>query len=91
MSWVLNAARHAYPIALAKPSGYDCPEFEPLFLLVSIRRTTGVGLPADFDPGSKSKRLGTTLVTALSKQLNAEHDTAVFRERHATLRCASHG
>jgi two-component sensor histidine kinase len=39
-------------------------------LLASVR-DEGVGLPADFDP-QKSKRLGALLVTALSKQLNAE-------------------
>ncbi|MET0277604.1 MAG: histidine kinase dimerization/phosphoacceptor domain -containing protein [Pseudorhodoplanes sp.] len=66
---VLNAARHAYP---------DRPEEmirvsivrEESYLLVSVR-DDGVGLPADFDP-AKSKRLGTLLVGALAKQLNAE-------------------
>ena len=39
-------------------------------VLVSVR-DEGVGLPADFDP-TTSKRLGTRLVNALSKQLGAE-------------------
>lgn len=67
---VLNAARHAYPDRPGETIWVTIAQTEPLFLLVSIR-DEGVGLPADFDP-KKSKRLGTMLVTALSKQLNAE-------------------
>jgi two-component sensor histidine kinase len=39
-------------------------------VLVSVR-DEGVGLPANFNP-ALSKRLGTRLVNALSKQLDAE-------------------
>jgi two-component sensor histidine kinase len=39
-------------------------------VVVSVR-DEGVGLPADFDPIT-SKRLGTRLMNALSKQLEAE-------------------
>jgi two-component sensor histidine kinase len=38
--------------------------------LISVR-DEGAGLPPDFDP-TTSKRLGTRLVNALSKQLEAE-------------------
>lgn len=67
---VLNAGKYAYP---------DCPEgliwvrlvqAERQAVLISVR-DEGIGLPAGFDP-TKSKRLGTRLVTALAKQLDAE-------------------
>jgi two-component sensor histidine kinase len=67
---VLNAARHAYPDRAGETIWVTIAQTEPDFLLVSVR-DEGVGLPADFDP-RKSKRLGTMLVAALSKQLNAE-------------------
>ena len=67
---VSNAGKYAYP---------NCPDgdiwiglrlTEENTILISVR-DEGVGLPVGFDP-SKSKRLGTRLVTALSKQLGAE-------------------
>ena len=67
---VANAGKHAYP---------DCPGgliWVRLFrsdknsIFVSVR-DEGAGLPAGFDP-TTSKRLGTRLVNALSKQLGAE-------------------
>jgi two-component sensor histidine kinase len=67
---VSNAARHAYPDRPGETIWVSITRPEPSFLLVSVR-DDGVGLPADFDP-AKSKRLGTLLVTALTKQLNAE-------------------
>ena len=66
---VSNASKYAYP---------DCPDgqiwvrlrqTEENAILVSVR-DEGVGLPVGFDPG-KTKRLGTRLVTALSRQLGA--------------------
>jgi two-component sensor histidine kinase len=67
---VLNAARHAYPDRPGETIWVSIARAEPNVLLASVR-DEGVGLPADFDP-KKSKRLGALLVTALSKQLNAE-------------------
>ena len=66
---VLNAAKYAYPEGAGgsiwvRISGADDRSFS-----VSVC-DEGVGLPADFDPAT-SKRLGTRLVTALAKQLNA--------------------
>ena len=67
---VANAGKHAYP---------DCPGgliWVRLFrsdknsIFISVR-DEGAGLPAGFDP-TTSKRLGTRLVNALSKQLGAE-------------------
>ncbi len=67
---VLNAGKYAYP---------GCPDgdiwvrvfrTDDKAVLVSVR-DDGVGLPAGFDP-STSKRLGSRLVNALSKQLGAE-------------------
>jgi two-component sensor histidine kinase len=67
---VLNAARHAYPDRPGETIWVSIARAEPNVLLASVR-DEGVGLPADFDPQT-SKRLGALLVTALSKQLNAE-------------------
>ena len=66
---VSNAVKYAYP---------DCPGGaiwvqlvqRDASVLVSVA-DEGVGLPAGFDPAI-SKRLGTRLVTALSKQLDAQ-------------------
>lgn len=67
---VSNAGKYAYP---------DCPggaiwvrvfPMEKNEVLISVR-DEGVGLPGDFDP-TISKRLGTRLINALAKQLNAE-------------------
>ncbi len=67
---VLNAARHAYPDRPGETIWISITRTEPSYLQVSVR-DEGVGLPADFDP-AKSKRLGTLLVSALTKQLNAD-------------------
>ena len=67
---VLNAARHAYPDRPGETIWVSIAHSDPRNLLVTVR-DDGIGLPADFDP-ARSKRLGTMLVTALSKQLNAE-------------------
>jgi len=67
---VLNAGKYAYP---DRPGGSIWVRlFQPdkHAILVSVR-DEGAGLPLGFDP-TTSKRLGTRLVTALSKQLGAE-------------------
>jgi two-component sensor histidine kinase len=46
------------------------PQADKQALLISVR-DEGVGLPPGFDP-DKSKRLGSRLVNALSKQLGSE-------------------
>jgi two-component sensor histidine kinase len=66
---VLNAAKHAYPDCSGKTISVRVVQSEKTTVLVSVS-DEGVGLPAGFDP-SKSKRLGTRLVTALSRQLDA--------------------
>ena len=67
---VSNAGKYAYP---------DCPggliwvrlfQSDKNSVLLSVR-DEGAGLPSGFDP-TTSKRLGTRLVNALSKQLGAE-------------------
>src|SRR4029079_9854533 len=60
---VLNAAKHAYPDRSGKAISVRVVQSEKTTVLVSVS-DEGVGLPAGFDP-SKSKRLGTRLVTAL--------------------------
>lgn len=67
---VTNAAKYAYP---ARPDGPIWVRLMPEgkdAVVVSVR-DEGVGLPAGFDV-TKSKRLGTRLVTALAKQLEAD-------------------
>jgi two-component sensor histidine kinase len=67
---VSNAAKYAYPerpggsiwVRLAQSEGHS--------VLVTVR-DEGVGFPQGFDP-TMSKRLGSRLVNALSKQLGAE-------------------
>ena len=66
---VSNAGKYAYP---------NCPGGAIRVHLVQRNKSVfvsvgdeGVGLPAGFDPAT-SKRLGTRLVTALSKQLDAQ-------------------
>jgi two-component sensor histidine kinase len=66
---VLNAAKHAYPDPFGKKISVRVVRSDNTMLVVSVS-DEGVGLPAGFDP-AKSIRLGTRLVTALSKQLNA--------------------
>jgi two-component sensor histidine kinase len=67
---VSNAGRYAYP---GRPGGLISVRLlqaDERTILVSVW-DEGVGLPADFDP-TKSKRLGTRLVNALSLQLGAK-------------------
>jgi two-component sensor histidine kinase len=66
---VLNAAKHAYPDRVGKTISVRVVQSDKTTCLVSVR-DEGVGLPAGFDPAT-SKRLGTRLVTALSRQLDA--------------------
>jgi two-component sensor histidine kinase len=66
---VTNSAKYAYP---NRPGGPIQVRLVPAgndAVLVSVR-DEGVGLPASFDV-TKNKRLGTRLVTALAKQLDA--------------------
>ena len=67
---VLNAARYAYPDRPGESIWVRVVQTDKRAFLVSVR-DEGVGLPSSFDPAT-SKRLGTRLVTALSKQLGAE-------------------
>jgi two-component sensor histidine kinase len=67
---VLNAARYAYPDRPGESIWVQVVKTGNRAFLVSVR-DEGVGLPSGFD-ATISKRLGTRLVTALSKQLDAE-------------------
>jgi two-component sensor histidine kinase len=67
---VLNAGKHAYAGSPIGSIWVRVVTVEKDSVLVSVR-DEGVGLPADFNP-TLSKRLGTRLVNALSKQLGAE-------------------
>jgi two-component sensor histidine kinase len=68
---VSNAGKYAYP---------DCPggsiwvravrQSDQASILISVR-DEGIGLPLNFDPET-SKRLGTRMINALSKQLGGE-------------------
>jgi two-component sensor histidine kinase len=68
---VLNAGRYAYPDS---PDGMIwvrvLRQLDKQQVLISVR-DEGVGLPPGFDPAT-SKRLGTRVVNALSKQLGGE-------------------
>ena len=66
---VTNAAKYAYPDRSGGPIRVRLVPEGSDAVLVSVR-DEGVGLPVGFDL-TKSKRLGTRLVTALAKQLNA--------------------
>jgi len=66
---VSNAGKYAYPNR-AGGSIWVRVETENESVAISVR-DEGVGLPPSFDP-TASKRLGTRLVTALSKQLGGE-------------------
>ncbi len=66
---VLNAAKHAYPDRSGKMISVRVVQSDKTTCLVSVG-DDGVGLPPGFDPAT-SKRLGTRLVTALSRQLDA--------------------
>jgi two-component sensor histidine kinase len=68
---VSNAGKYAYPNGPGGPIWVRVllqPDKQTILLSV---RDEGAGLPSGFDPAT-SKRLGTRLVNALSKQLGAE-------------------
>ena len=67
---VLNARKHAYPNSSEGQIWVRVVQTEKPLVQISVR-DEGIGLPADFDP-STSKRLGSRLINALAKQLEAE-------------------
>jgi two-component sensor histidine kinase len=67
---ISNAGKYAYPGRTDGSIWVRLVRMEKNTVVVSVR-DEGVGLPADFDP-TTSKRLGTRLMNALSKQLEAE-------------------
>jgi two-component sensor histidine kinase len=67
---ISNAGKYAYPDCADGSIWVRLVRMEKNSVLVSVR-DEGVGLPADFNP-TTSKRLGTRLINALSKQLDAE-------------------
>jgi two-component sensor histidine kinase len=67
---VSNAGKYAYPDGPEGSIWVRVAQAEKHAVSVSVR-DEGVGLPAGFNP-TTSKRLGTRLVNALSKQLGAE-------------------
>jgi two-component sensor histidine kinase len=67
---ISNAGKYAYPDSADGAIWVRLVRTDKNSVLVSVR-DDGVGLPADFNP-TTSKRLGTRLVAALSKQLDAE-------------------
>jgi two-component sensor histidine kinase len=67
---ISNAGKYAYPDGDDGVIWVRLVRMETKSVLVSVR-DEGVGLPADFNP-TTSKRLGTRLINALSKQLDAE-------------------
>jgi len=67
---VSNAGKYAYPDGAAGSIWVRLAQSENHAVAVSVR-DEGVGLPATFDPMT-SRRLGTRLVNAMSKQLGAE-------------------
>ena len=67
---VLNAGKYAYPGRSGESIWVQVVPATDGFLSVSVR-DEGVGLPAGFDPAT-SKRLGSRLIGALAKQLDAE-------------------
>lgn len=67
---ISNAGKYAYPDGSDGSIWVRLARTENNSVLVSVR-DEGVGLPADFNPAT-SKRLGTRLINALSKQLDAE-------------------
>lgn len=66
---VTNAAKYAYP-GNGGPVWVKIAENEKRDVVVSVR-DEGVGIPGDID-STKSKKLGTRLITALASQLQAE-------------------
>lgn len=67
---VSNAGKYAYPGRSEGPIWVEVVRKDERAIQVSVR-DEGVGLPTGFDP-TTSKRLGTRLINALSKQLDAE-------------------
>src|SRR5215510_8137336 len=67
---VLNAGKHAYPNSSGGSIWVRVVRTEKDRVQISVR-DEGVGLPAGFDPPT-SKRLGSRLINALAKQLEAE-------------------
>jgi two-component sensor histidine kinase len=68
---VSNAGKYAYPDGAGGPIQVRAaPQTARQSILISVR-DEGVGLPPGFDPET-SKRLGTRMVNALSKQLGGE-------------------
>src|SRR5258705_10009300 len=67
---ISNAGKYAYPDRPDGPIWVRLVRTDEKRFVVSVR-DEGVGLPADFSP-TTGKRLGTRLINALSKQLDAE-------------------
>ena len=67
---VLNAGKHAYPNSAGGSIWVRVVKKDKDLVQISVR-DEGVGLPAGFDPLT-SKRLGSRLINALAKQLDAE-------------------
>ena len=68
---VSNAGKYAYPDSSGGSIWVQAlPQADKQAILISVR-DEGVGLPPGFDPDT-SKRLGTRLVNALSRQLGSE-------------------
>ena len=67
---VSNAGKYAYPDCPGGVIWVEVAQKDEGAISVSVR-DEGVGLPPSFDPKT-SKRLGTRLIVALSKQLDAE-------------------
>ena len=68
---VSNAGKYAYPEGSGGPIQVRAVlQTDRQSILISVR-DEGVGLPADFNPET-SKRLGTRMINALSKQLSGE-------------------
>lgn len=67
---ISNASKYAYPDSADGSIWVRLARTDKNSFMVLVR-DDGVGLPADFNPKT-SKRLGTRLIAALSKQLNAE-------------------
>jgi two-component sensor histidine kinase len=68
---VSNAGKYAYPDGTGGLiQVWAMLQTDRQSILISVR-DEGVGLPADFNPEA-SKRLGTRMVNALSKQLDGE-------------------
>jgi len=67
---ILNAGKYAYPDSGSGSIWVRLVRTDNDHVLVSVR-DEGIGLPAGFDP-TTSKRLGSRLIYALAKQLEAE-------------------